>query len=130
MYFQLGREDHRWWWRSFCSGGSTGLFVYAFSFFYFRHSEMDGLLQVRGLGGLLALGWPGAWSVEAAGSARRVLVPEVSSGDPLMGCFQQGWRLGWVHELMESFLSASFLGVGWWATSSRYRGGVLMCCMG
>lgn len=47
IYFQLGREDHRWWWRSFFSGGSTGLFVYAYSFFYFfNRSDMDGLLQV------------------------------------------------------------------------------------
>ncbi|CAM9594393.1 unnamed protein product [Ectocarpus sp. 12 AP-2014] len=46
IYFQLGREDHRWWWRSFFSGGSTGLFVYAYSFFYFfNRSQMDGLLQ-------------------------------------------------------------------------------------
>eukprot|EP00752_Nemacystus_decipiens_P008579 g7660.t1 len=46
IYFQLGREDHRWWWRSFFSGGSTGLFVYAYSFFYFfNRSDMDGLLQ-------------------------------------------------------------------------------------
>eukprot|EP00904_Undaria_pinnatifida_P002897 jgi/Undpi1/12608/HiC_scaffold_6.g02277.m1 len=46
IYFQLGREDHRWWWRSFFSGGSTGLFVYAYSFFYFFNtSDMNGLLQ-------------------------------------------------------------------------------------
>lgn len=50
IYFQLGREDHRWWWRSFFSGGSTGLFVYAYSFFYFFNtSDMNGLLQVRGV---------------------------------------------------------------------------------
>lgn len=24
-YFQLAVEDHRWWWRSFLCGGSTGL---------------------------------------------------------------------------------------------------------
>ena len=23
-YFQLASEDHRWWWRSFLCGGSTG----------------------------------------------------------------------------------------------------------
>ncbi len=23
-YFQLAVEDHRWWWRSFMCGGSTG----------------------------------------------------------------------------------------------------------
>jgi len=46
VYFQLAREDHRWWWRSFFSGGSTGLFIYAYSFFYFfQRSSMDGMLQ-------------------------------------------------------------------------------------
>ncbi|CAM9119615.1 unnamed protein product [Ascophyllum nodosum] len=46
LYFQLGREDHRWWWRSFFSGGATGLFVYGYSFFYFfNRSDMYGLLQ-------------------------------------------------------------------------------------
>ena len=56
IYFQLGREDHRWWWRSFFSGGSTGLFVYAYSFFYFfNRSDMDGLLQVRVLACFLSL---------------------------------------------------------------------------
>lgn len=24
-YFQLAVEDHRWWWRSFLCGGSTGV---------------------------------------------------------------------------------------------------------
>lgn len=46
LYFQLAREDHRWWWRSFVNGGSTGLFIFGYSFFYFFHrSNMDGLLQ-------------------------------------------------------------------------------------
>ena len=45
-YFQLTVEDHKWWWRSFLSGGSTGLFVLAYSFFYyFNRSEMSGFLQ-------------------------------------------------------------------------------------
>lgn len=45
-FAQLAREDHRWWWRSFFSGGSTGLFIYAYSFFYFfQRSSMDGMLQ-------------------------------------------------------------------------------------
>lgn len=43
---QLAREDHRWWWRSFFNGGSTGLFIYAYSFFYFfQRSTMNGWLQ-------------------------------------------------------------------------------------
>mmetsp|Transcript_11502 Transcript_11502/g.28974 ORF Transcript_11502/g.28974 Transcript_11502/m.28974 type:complete len:589 (+) Transcript_11502:25-1791(+) len=45
-YFQLSMEDHRWWWRSFISGGSTGVFIYLYSFFYyFYRSHMSGLLQ-------------------------------------------------------------------------------------
>ena len=45
-YFQLAAEDHRWWWRSFASGGSTGFFIYAYCFFYYFHrSEMFGFMQ-------------------------------------------------------------------------------------
>lgn len=47
LYFQLTREDHRWWWRSIFNGGSTGLFIFGYSFFYFFHrSNMDGFLQI------------------------------------------------------------------------------------
>lgn len=46
LYFQLAREDHRWWWQSFWNGGSTGLFIWAYAFFYFFHrSKMHGFLQ-------------------------------------------------------------------------------------
>jgi len=45
-YFQLSMEDHRWWWRSFLSGGSTGIFIYLYSFFYYYYrSKMSGSLQ-------------------------------------------------------------------------------------
>ena len=45
-YFQLSSEDHRWWWRSFLSGGSVGVFIFAYCFFYyFNHSGMSGVLQ-------------------------------------------------------------------------------------
>jgi len=45
-YFQLAVEDHRWWWRSLFSGGSTGGFIYVYCFFYYFHrSEMYGFLQ-------------------------------------------------------------------------------------
>lgn len=45
-YFQLSAEDHRWWWRSFFNGGSTGIFVYLYSiFFFFYRSAMSGPLQ-------------------------------------------------------------------------------------
>jgi transmembrane 9 superfamily protein 1 len=47
LYFQLAREDHHWWWSSFSNGGATGLFVFAYSFYYFWHrSNMNGVLQL------------------------------------------------------------------------------------
>jgi transmembrane 9 superfamily protein 1 len=47
LYFQLAREDHRWWWSAFCNGGATGLFVFGYSFYYYFHrSNMNGLFQL------------------------------------------------------------------------------------
>ncbi|KAL7493347.1 hypothetical protein ACHAWT_003632 [Skeletonema menzelii] len=46
LYFQLAKEDHRWWWSTFINAGMTGLFIYAYSFFYYFHrSGMSGMLQ-------------------------------------------------------------------------------------
>lgn len=46
LYFQLAREDHRWWWASYMNGGMTGIFIYIYSFYYYYHrSGMSGLLQ-------------------------------------------------------------------------------------
>lgn len=46
LYFQLAREDHRWWWAAYINGGMTGLFIYIYSFyFYFQRSGMSGMLQ-------------------------------------------------------------------------------------
>lgn len=45
-YFQLTAEDHRWWWRSYMCGGSTGLFVYGYAIYYFyAKSDMSGFMQ-------------------------------------------------------------------------------------
>ncbi|KAK2181171.1 hypothetical protein NP493_408g01013 [Ridgeia piscesae] len=45
-YFQLSVEDYRWWWRSIFSAGSTGIFVFLYSlFYYFKRSSMSGMLQ-------------------------------------------------------------------------------------
>lgn len=45
-YFQLAVEDHRWWWRSILCGGSTALFVWGYTFYYyFARSDMSGLMQ-------------------------------------------------------------------------------------
>jgi len=55
-YFQLAIEDHRWWWRSLFCGGSTGIFVYAYCFFYyFERSAMFGFMQTSFFFGYMLL---------------------------------------------------------------------------
>jgi len=47
IYFQLAAEDYRWWWRSMLCGGSTALFVFLYSvYFYAYQSQMNGFFQV------------------------------------------------------------------------------------
>ena len=47
LYFQLAREDHRWWWASVMNGGATGAFILAYGFYYYVHrSNMSGALQL------------------------------------------------------------------------------------
>lgn len=42
-YFQLCGENYHWWWRSFCTGGATALYVYFYSFVYFKQLEANSL---------------------------------------------------------------------------------------
>jgi hypothetical protein len=61
-YFQLAIEDHRWWWRAFASGGSTGLFVFAYCFFYyFERSNMFGFMQTSFFFGYMLMASYAAW---------------------------------------------------------------------
>eukprot|EP01059_Diplonema_ambulator_P033060 TRINITY_DN6763_c0_g1_i1.p1 TRINITY_DN6763_c0_g1~~TRINITY_DN6763_c0_g1_i1.p1 ORF type:complete len:620 (+),score=175.03 TRINITY_DN6763_c0_g1_i1:122-1981(+) len=39
-YFQLCAEDYHWWWRSFFTSGSSGLYVFLYSIFYFFTSTL------------------------------------------------------------------------------------------
>merc|ERR1712137_1064768 len=34
-YFQLCAEDYHWWWRSFLTSGSSGLYLFLYSVLYF-----------------------------------------------------------------------------------------------
>eukprot|EP00998_Keelungia_sp_KM082_P004197 NODE_1529_length_1304_cov_74.958369_g1516_i0.p1 GENE.NODE_1529_length_1304_cov_74.958369_g1516_i0~~NODE_1529_length_1304_cov_74.958369_g1516_i0.p1 ORF type:complete len:398 (+),score=114.57 NODE_1529_length_1304_cov_74.958369_g1516_i0:38-1195(+) len=46
-YLQLSNENHKWWWLSLVSGGSTAFFVYAYCFYFLWHeSKMSGFMQV------------------------------------------------------------------------------------
>jgi transmembrane 9 superfamily member 2/4 len=40
-YFQLCSEDYHWWWRSFSNGGSTAIYVFLYSFVYFKQLEAN-----------------------------------------------------------------------------------------
>lgn len=40
-YFQLCGEDYRWWWRSMVTSGSTALYVFIYSCFYFSRLESN-----------------------------------------------------------------------------------------
>jgi transmembrane 9 superfamily protein 1 len=45
-YFMLNSEDYRWWWRSIFAAGFIGVFVFAYSLFYYHvRSNMSGTLQ-------------------------------------------------------------------------------------
>merc|ERR1711937_846147 len=35
LYFQLCAEDYRWWWQAFQVSGSSGVFVFFYSAYYF-----------------------------------------------------------------------------------------------
>jgi len=40
-YFQLCAENHQWWWRSFCTAGSASIYVFLYSFVYFKSLESN-----------------------------------------------------------------------------------------
>lgn len=45
-YSQLKSEDHRWWWVSFCSSATTGVFMGLFSLYYMHSSlALDGVFS-------------------------------------------------------------------------------------
>ncbi|KEP61345.1 UNVERIFIED_CONTAM: endomembrane protein 70 subfamily protein [Hammondia hammondi] len=58
-YMHLNAEDHRWWWRSFLSGGSVSLYFFLHCVYYFFTStRMHGVLQTAFFFGYsLAVSW-------------------------------------------------------------------------
>jgi len=58
-YFQLCNEDYHWWWRSFGNAGSTAIWVFFYSFVYFKQLEANSLttyVLYFGYMGLASLG--------------------------------------------------------------------------
>ena len=55
-YIQLANEDWRWWWRSIFSAGSISFFVFFYGIFYFyKKSNMSGMVQSVEFFGYLSL---------------------------------------------------------------------------
>ena len=70
-YFQLCGENYHWWWRSFCTAGSTALYVFFYSFVYFKQLHANtfvtyvlyfGYMGLASLGLFLATGFVGVVS--------------------------------------------------------------------
>jgi len=70
-YFQLCNEDYHWWWRSFGNGGSISIWVFLYSFVYFKQLEANsfttyvlyfGYMGLASLGLLLMTGFIGVMS--------------------------------------------------------------------
>jgi transmembrane 9 superfamily protein 2/4 len=40
VYFQLCAEDYRWWWRSFLTSGSSAMYLFLYTVFYFFTSSL------------------------------------------------------------------------------------------
>merc|ERR1712007_202521 len=58
-YFQLTSEDYRWWWSSFLSSGTSGIYVFIYSIMYFwSRLQID-----RPVSMLLYFGYMGILSV-------------------------------------------------------------------
>jgi transmembrane 9 superfamily protein 2/4 len=45
VYYQLCAENHRWWWYSFFCSGSTAIYTFVYSIFWFRTLEASRMLM-------------------------------------------------------------------------------------
>jgi transmembrane 9 superfamily protein 2/4 len=41
--FKIPSENYKWWWRSFLVGGSSGIYLFLFSVFYFQEMKITRL---------------------------------------------------------------------------------------
>ena len=45
VYYQLCSENHRWWWFAFFAPGSTALYTFLYSMFWFKSLEASRMLM-------------------------------------------------------------------------------------
>uniref|UniRef100_A0A6S9B8Q5 Transmembrane 9 superfamily member n=2 Tax=Ditylum brightwellii TaxID=49249 RepID=A0A6S9B8Q5_9STRA len=70
-YFHLCGENYHWWWRTFCTSGSTAIYVFFYSFIYFKQLEANsfstymlyfGYMALASLALFLMMGFVGVYS--------------------------------------------------------------------
>jgi len=54
-YYQINGEDHRWWWRSFTTGGASALYVFGYSLHFFKDLESNSVATYILFVGYMAL---------------------------------------------------------------------------
>jgi transmembrane 9 superfamily protein 2/4 len=54
-YFQLCSESYHWWWRSFSNAGATAIYVFMYSFVYFKQLEASSIATYLLYFGYMAL---------------------------------------------------------------------------
>mmetsp|Transcript_8035 Transcript_8035/g.11984 ORF Transcript_8035/g.11984 Transcript_8035/m.11984 type:complete len:434 (+) Transcript_8035:875-2176(+) len=54
-YIQINGEDHRWWWRSFTTGGASALYVFGYSLHFFKDLESNSVATYILFVGYMAL---------------------------------------------------------------------------
>lgn len=54
-YMGLSKEDHRWWWKSLCRGGSISWFITWYAVVYYFWSDMSGIIQGAYYFGFMAM---------------------------------------------------------------------------
>ena len=55
VYYQINGEDHRWWWRSFTTGGFSALYVFGYSLHFFKDLESNSVATYILFVGYMAL---------------------------------------------------------------------------
>ncbi|KAI2494203.1 Nonaspanin (TM9SF) [Fragilaria crotonensis] len=65
-YLKLRRENYRWWWSSFCMGGSPALYVFCFSIVYFKQLEYNSFEDYMYYYGYMGLGCFGLFLMTGA----------------------------------------------------------------
>jgi hypothetical protein len=110
-YFQLSMEDYRWWWRSFASGGSTGVFIFVHSFFYYAYRYSSSSSPLHPFAAPPPSIWP---SVLVSASLTLPPLPFPRLRSKMHGFLQLSFYFGYM-SLVSWFFFVMLGTVGWWS---------------